>query len=227
MGDERKNQWHPAFFGALHLEFAENKQDLEFTEEYILNTMPLRIDTLVIKKKRNCEIQNEIGRLFQTYNLIEYKSPNDTLNYDTFLKGIAYAYLYKTQESHVDDIQLSDISLSFIRRRKPIKLFKRLQKEKFIIEEFRPGIYYISNNSPIVIQIIVSKELDYHSHIWLNSLTDHLKQEQAKELLVMTNSLIEQDDKNHADSVWEIVTTQNKELIRRMGGDKEMCKATA
>lgn len=39
--DKKRRQWHPAFFGAMHLELKENKEDLEFTEEKILNTMPL------------------------------------------------------------------------------------------------------------------------------------------------------------------------------------------
>ena len=30
---EKRRQWHPAFYGAMHLEFIENKEDLEFIEE--------------------------------------------------------------------------------------------------------------------------------------------------------------------------------------------------
>ena len=90
MEEEKRSQWHPAFYGALHLELAENKRDLEFKEEFILNTLPLRVDTLIIKKKNKCVIQNEIGQIFRLHNIVEYKSPNDTLNYNTFLKGIAF-----------------------------------------------------------------------------------------------------------------------------------------
>ena len=104
MDKEKRKQWHPAFYGALRLELAGNKNDLEYTEELILNTLPLQVDTLVIKKKRECEIENEIGKIFRIHNLVEYKSPDDALNYNTFLKGIAYVYLYKSKEAHVDDI---------------------------------------------------------------------------------------------------------------------------
>lgn len=227
MEEEKRSQWHPAFYGALHLELVENKKDLEFKEEFILNTLPLRVDTLIIKKKNKCVIQNEIGQIFRLHNIVEYKSPNDTLNYNTFLKGIAYAYLYKAREKHVDDIQLMDITLSFIRKRKPTKLLKKLKEEKFIIEEFRPGIYYVSRNDSIAIQIVVSKELDKRNHIWLNSLTDELSEEHAKKLVYMTNDLKELDDKYYADSVWEIVTTQNKQLLEEMREDEDMCKAMA
>ena len=227
MEDEKKNQWHPAFYGALHLELADNKEDLEFIEEFILNTLPLRVDTLIIKKKRDCIIQNEIGKIFKTHNLVEYKSPEDKLNFDTFLNGIAYSYLYKSREKHVDDILLSDISLTFIRERKPKKLFKNLIKEKFTVEEYCPGIYYVSREGSIAIQIVVSSELDEKEHIWLNSLTSQLNQERASELIDATSELVDLDDKNYAESVWTIVTTLNKGLIKRMREDEDMNKVIA
>lgn len=143
MRKDKKVQWHPAFYGAMHLEFKDNKEELEFTEELILNTLPLRVDMLVVKKKIPCNIQNEIGRMFRKHNLLEYKSPEDKLNYNVFLKGIAYAYLYKTKETYIDEILLEELTLTFIRGRKPVKLFKKLKKEKFLIEEKWRGIYYI------------------------------------------------------------------------------------
>lgn len=87
MTKDKKVQWHPAFYGAMHLELKENKGELEFIEELILNTLPLRVDMLVVKKKVSCDIQNEIGQVFRKYNLLEYKSPKDALNYDVFLKA--------------------------------------------------------------------------------------------------------------------------------------------
>jgi hypothetical protein len=38
---------------------------------------------LIIKKKRNIITKNSIGKLFRKYNLIEFKSPKDELNFDT------------------------------------------------------------------------------------------------------------------------------------------------
>ena len=53
MEKDKRNQWHPAFYGAMHLELRENKEDLEYTEEMILNTLPLRVDLLIIKKRNS------------------------------------------------------------------------------------------------------------------------------------------------------------------------------
>lgn len=226
MTKDKKVQWHPAFYGAMHLELRENKDDLEFTEEVILNTLPLRVDMLVVKKKCPCELQNEIGRIFGKYNLVEYKSPEDSLNYDVFLKGIAYAYLYKSNETHVDNILLEDVTLTFVRERKPIKLFKKLKKEKFHIEEKWPGIYYIIKEGYIKIQIVVSKRLSWENHVWLNSLSDRVSVQQAIQFIETTERLESLDDRNYADSLWDVMETVNKEIIQKVREDESMaCRA--
>ena len=227
MTKDKKVQWHPAFYSAMHLEFRENREDLEFTEELILNTLPLRVDMLVVKKKIPCEIKNEIGRIFQTHNLLEYKSPEDTLDYDVFLKGIAYAYLYKSKETHVDEIKLEEVTLTFIRESKPSKLFKKLEKEKFRIEEKWRGIYYIIKDGNIRIQIVVTKELSRDNHIWLNSLSARMNEQNIKELVYTTKALSRLDEKAQADSLWEVVATVNKEEVEKVREDEKMCKALA
>ena len=48
---DTKIQWHPGFVVAMNLEFAENREQLIFEKEYNLNTKPLEIDLLVVKKR--------------------------------------------------------------------------------------------------------------------------------------------------------------------------------
>ena len=193
--------------------FCENKEDLDFQSEVTLNTMPLRVDMILIKKKTNLLLKNEIGKIFHRYNLLEYKSPKDDLNYDVFLKGIAYAYLFKSYEEHVDDILLTDVTLTFIRENPPIKLFKKLREINLMVEEISSGIYYISRYGELSIQVIVTKELDSEQHV--------------RKLVSVTNNLIELDEKTYADSIWEVVATENIELINRLRRDAEMPKALA
>lgn len=83
---ETKIQWHPGFVAAMNLEFAKNRQDLIFEKEYNLNTKPLEIDLLVVKKNASVSISNEIGKLFRGHNIMEYKSPEDHLDIDDFYK---------------------------------------------------------------------------------------------------------------------------------------------
>mgnify|MGYP003309605139 CR=1 FL=1 len=227
MAKDKNIQWHPAFYGAMHLEFRENKEELEFTEELILNTLPLRVDMLVVKKKQPCILQNEIGQLFRKSNLVEYKSPDDALNYDVFLKGIAYAYLYKIKENHTETIPLEEITLTFVRERKPVKLLKKLRKQKFHIEQKWKGIYYISKEGELKIQLVVTKELSRENHIWLNSLSANMQEHYVTELLTTTRALIHKDEKKHADSLWEVVTRTNTKTIKKLRKDDFMCKALA
>ena len=81
---------------AVNLELSANRNDLFYEREYNLNTKPLEIDLLVIKKNRAVQVENEIGRIFRGHNILEYKSPEDHLNIDTFYKSEAYAALYKS-----------------------------------------------------------------------------------------------------------------------------------
>lgn len=225
--EDKNTQWHPAFTAAIHMEFSENKADLDFQTEVTLNTMPLRVDMILIKKKTNLFLKNEIGRIFKHYNLIEYKSPKDDLNYDVFLKGIAYTYLFKSYEKHVDQILLSEVTLTFVREKSPIKLFKKLKEINLLVEEVSSGVYYIIGYREIAVQIIVTKELDENQHVWINALTSQMSELHARKLVDITKSLIDIDDKYYADSIWEVVATENVELISRLREDEEMSSALA
>ena len=121
---EPKIQWHPAFAAAMELELSENRKDLSYEREHNLNTKPLEIDLLVIKKESNIQISNEIGKLFRKHNIVEYKSPDDYhLNVDAFYKVDAYASLYKAYGETVDERKVEDITVTMIREAKPKSLF--------------------------------------------------------------------------------------------------------
>jgi hypothetical protein len=82
-----RTSWHPAFFGAIKLELDEYRNVLKFESEHQLTTDPLKIDVVIIKKRRNIEIKKNIARIFQKYNIVEYKSPNVSVSiYDYYKK---------------------------------------------------------------------------------------------------------------------------------------------
>lgn len=109
----------PAFCAAMCLELVKNKAELVFNKEYNINIKPLQMDLLVVKKSADVLIENEIGRIFRGRNIIEFKSPNDELNLDVYMKVLAYVYLYKAQEKHMNEIMPEDITLSFVRESYP------------------------------------------------------------------------------------------------------------
>ena len=88
-------QWHPAFFAGLQIELADEAEYLEFENEHMLSSKPMQLDVLIIKKDRNYEVKKNIGRIFRTYNIVEYKSPEDYLSIDDFYKVYGYACFYK------------------------------------------------------------------------------------------------------------------------------------
>lgn len=105
------------------MEFSEDREKIIYEKEYNLNTKPLEIDLLVIKKEADVELVNEIGKLFQGYNIMEYKSLSDELNIDTFYKAGAYASLYKAYGETVNQRKSEDITVSIVREKKPKGLF--------------------------------------------------------------------------------------------------------
>lgn len=223
--NKKITQWHPAFCSALRLELSENKDDLVYHPEYGINTKPIQIDLLVITKTSSVVIHNEIGSIFKGHNIIEYKSPDDELNIDTFFKVIAYASLYKSHGQFVDHIKADDVTISFIRESKPVRLFKQLSDDGMDIEIFSNGIYYIHTNFYFDIQIIVAKELSEDQHIWLSSLTYDISKSKAEKLLNTAADLYRKDDKEFAESVLQVAMSKNKEIFDIVKEESKMCEA--
>lgn len=63
--EELKTQWHPAFCSAMELVLEEDREYLEFIREYNLNTKPLEVDLLIIKKPQDHQVKDKIGRIFK------------------------------------------------------------------------------------------------------------------------------------------------------------------
>ena len=114
----------------------------------------------MIKKSKNTIIKNEIGRFFLGHNLMEYKSADDQINIDTLFKVIAYGCLYKAYAKEIDGISADDITLTLIRKRKPVKLFSYLQTHGVSLETTGEGIYVVRGYCPFPIQFIILRELN-------------------------------------------------------------------
>lgn len=156
-------QWHPVFCAAAELEFMANKTELDFQREYNLSKKPLQIDLLVVEKLDDVSIENEIGRIFRKYNVIEYKSPEDGLTIDDFFKTFGYAELYISQRKTVDQIPINQLTVSVVREGKPEELFRSLNKYGFAVEKKFEGIYYIYGLH-LPAQVVVTKEFDREKH---------------------------------------------------------------
>lgn len=221
---EEYTQWHPAFCSAIKLELVENKEDLDYINEYNINTKPIQIDLLVIKKSQDVSVNNEIGKIFRGYNIMEYKSPEDSLNVDTLIKVYGYACLYKSNESYVDEIQLDDITISLVREGYPRELFKWFKRNGYQVEEKFKGIYYVKKEGLFPIQIIVGKQLNSDNHLWLKSLSQKMTERDVEKLILRIQKLSDQGDKNHAESILQVSVKENRDIFDRMkeGSDAAM-----
>ena len=204
---QKRTQWHPPFCASMRLELIKDKTKLDYTMEHCLSTKPLQIDLLIIKKVKNAKIINEIGQFFKQHNVCEYKSPDDDLDIDVFFKVIAYALFYKSSGNEVNSIDISDITVTFVRKRKPVKLFDDLKRYNILFEQTSKGIYRIKWEFPCDVQILVTREMNPEEHIWLTSLSDHIEEKQARRLIKEVHTLTEKDDKEYADSVLQIAMT--------------------
>lgn len=225
MSKELKTQWHPAFVSAMKLELIEDAAYLDYTSEYNLNTKPLEMDLLIVKKEKDVELKNEIGKIFRKHNIIEYKSPDDSMNLSTYMKVIAYACLYKAYESHVDEIELNEITITMVREKKPEKLLQWFERNGYQVKVAFKGIYYVIRDNQFLTQIIVSKELSKENQKWLTLLSRELDMSDAKRVVDQIEALTQESNKQHGDSVLQVAVQENEEIFNKIREEGKMCEA--
>ena len=219
---ETKIQWHSAFVSAMNLDLGPDRDDLIFEKEYNLNTKPLEIDLLVIKKAGFVQIASEIGKLFKGHNIMEYKSPEDHLDIDIFYKTLAYACLYKSYGKTVDAVKAEDITISILREAKPIELFRYLEGHGCKVTKVYEGIYYVEGKTWFPTQIVVTGELDQDAHIWLKGLSGNLEKGDIQKMMAERNHMTEKADRELADSVLEVSISANRNIVEELIGDESM-----
>ena len=220
-----KLQWHPAFCAAAGLEFHEDIERLELKPEYNLSKRPIRIDLLIIKEESDRRIKNEIGHIMRTYNVIEYKSPEDALTIDDFYKTVGYACLYKGYGERVDAVPINELTVSIFRAKRPEKMFLTLQKYGHKIKEKYSGIYYVTERLPFPVQIIVTQELEPREHRSLRILSNHAKKEDVEEFLKEVEKMNTPRERQNVEAVLQVSVKANDELYREIRRDANMCDA--
>ena len=181
----------------------------------------LEVDLLVIKKEPDVQITNEIGKLFRGHNIVEYKSPRDHLNIDTFYKAAAYACLYKAYGKTVDERKADDITVSLIREEKPEGTLSYFKEHGIAYINPYRGIYYVTDTVLFPTQIIVIKELNEEAHIWLKALSREMQKEQMRRLLEKIEKMKTKFDRELADSVLQVSVSANRQVVDELRGPEE------
>lgn len=127
-----KLQWHPAFGAVLRIELEDELDKLQIEDEHLLGKKPMQIDFLLIKKKRNEKIHKDIGQIFRTYNIVEYKSPDDYISIEDFYKVYAYACFYQSDTERAGEINPEELTITFVCSRYHGKMLKHIKKVRGI-----------------------------------------------------------------------------------------------
>ena len=151
---------------------------------------------------------------------MEYKSPGDELNIDTFYKCGAYASLYKSYGETVDGRTAEDITVSIVRQNKPAGLFGYFKEHRIRVMNPYRGIYYVMDAVLFPTQIVVTKELDKKEHAWLTALSEGLEKQDMKELLEIVDALTQKLDRELADAVLEVSIRANRKIVEELKGMK-------
>ena len=218
--EKKPFQWHPANYAGLQIEFEDEKEYLSFEDEHQLGTKPMAIDILIIKNTEGYKVKKNIGRIFKKYNIIEYKSPDDYLSIDDFYKVYGYTCFYKADTPTVNQIEVNELTITFISRKYPRKLLRHLELERgFTIQKIESGIYYIVGDA-IPLQFIVANKLSQTENLWLKGLTNQLQNYELTAAL--TKDYYEHKQNTLYESVMDIIMRANKKQFEEANN---MCEA--
>jgi hypothetical protein len=180
--------WHPAFYGALRLELADYLGELTFEVERQLSSEPLIIDVVVVKKPPGVRIEKNIGKMFRERNIIEYKSPDDSLSVWDFHKGLAYSHLYMSQEK----VGVGEVTLTYVSGRRARKALEYAERECGLrVEEEEAGIWRLMGGG-LDMQMIDTGRLDAEGNGWLGGLRRGLGAEGLERVLERSGGALEE-----------------------------------
>ena len=202
--------------GVIKLEFLENDADLTYETEHQLNHEPIRIDLLVIKKNKDIQIANELGAAFRGYNIMEYKSEEDSLSIDTVFKANAYAMLYKAYADEVDGIKIDDITVTLTRLGYPRNAMKALAEQGYAIEEKNQGIYMVTGRAILPTQIIVISRLKEELHFWITKLRKSITKEQILQVLKKGKELNEKKIDLYIGPLINVLADANRKAMDKI-----------
>ena len=104
-------------------------------------------------------------------------------------------------------------------------LFLYFREHGYMVSNPYHGIYYVEGAVLFPTQIVVTGELDGVSHIWLSALSRRMEKQSMARLLERAGRLSGKADQEFADSVLEVSIEANKQVVKELMGDDNMCQA--
>lgn len=224
-GDEDKIQWHQAFVGAMYCELGDDINRVEFNPEHSITRKPLQMDLLIVKKLMKngvpAELSSSIGKLFNVYNIIEYKSPDDALGIDAFFQAYTYACYYKSSAGRENERKERDITIIFVRQGYPVTLARYLESRGCVIAEKLPGISSVFGSRFFNIVIFITGRMSPENHMWLNALRGNMERENYGRL-ARESARLKGKAAEYGEAVLSVVDQVNFKQVQRWKEDEEM-----
>ena len=218
--EKAKLQWHPAFGAALRITLQDEMQYLEMHEEYLLSKKPLQMDILIIKKLRDVQIKKTIGRIFRKHNIIEYKSPDDSLSVNDFYKVYGYACIYQSNTDRIKEIDPEDMTLTFVCSHYPREFLKHLERVRGMHTEYQGGGIYYLKGDPIPMQLLITPRMSDEENYWIQSMRTDLRA--GEEIRKLMREYEKHRKSKDYTAVMNLITRANWE---QMEVEKMMCDA--
>jgi hypothetical protein len=173
--------WHQAFFSAICFELLDYGDALEFSREHQLNAEPLRLDVLIIHKKREVKITKNIGKIFRRDNIVEYKSPRARFTESDFCRTLGYGYIYAANNK----LPITDLSLTIVGTGEPRKVLRHLREiYGWTTQAVGAGIeVVVGAKMPFPIQFIDSEKLPETENVFIRDLRAGLTAENLMRVL--------------------------------------------
>ena len=218
--NNEKLQWHPAFAAALRITLQNEMKYLELQEEYLLSKKPPQIDVLILKKVKEITLKKKIGQIFRGHNIIEYKSPDDTLSINDFYKVYGYTCFYQSNTDKIKEIDPTDLTITFASSHYPRELFKHIKETRGIeVQQQSDGIYYLYGDA-IPMQFLYIPKLDKEENYWLQTLRNNLTA--GEEIRTLMANYEKNRKLKDYSAVMNLVTRAN---WTQMEVEKKMCDA--
>ena len=218
--EKTKLQWHPAFGAALRITLQDEMRYLEMHEEHLLSKKPLQIDVLIIKKLQDVKIKKTIGRIFRKHNIIEYKSPDDSLSVNDFYKVYGYACIYQSNTDRIKEIDPEDLTLTFVCSHYPREFLKHLERVRGMCTEYQGGGIYYLKGDPIPMQLLITPRMSDKENYWIQSMRTDLRA--GEEIQKLMREYEKHRKSKDYTAVMNLITRANWE---QMEVEKMMCDA--
>ena len=206
-----KIEYHYGFYGAVHAEYEPTHVKMEYLQEHELGDEPVRMDMLLLKLEET-PLMDPIGSFFRGHNVLEYKSPGDSLTISAFFKAQGYALLYKGMEKSVNEIPVNALTVTLFHHAFPRKMFGMLEELGMTITEDHPGVYRVSGPLTVPTQVIVTSKLPAGEYSVFKVLAKNASKEDILNVLKLADGA-DQKMIDHVRAVMNVSIVINEEIV--------------